>query len=483
MNPVPQSGGNVLTAQSRAMPPDGSSTGTLQPAVGAAGYFALAFGGMVGSGWLVVLGDWLKIAGPGGTVLALLAGSVVMALVALCYGELAARFPSAGAEFLYVLRTLGRVPGFFVGWYLTLYAIAVCAFEAVALGWILRSLFPGIDLGVAYHVGASAVTWDALLIALVGSIVIGSTHWRGASSAIRFQNIVTYTFIAVSAVLIIVALRAGDARNLQPLLVPPAEHSWARGASWIFATCAFFLNGWQTALHAMEERRVGVTARTAILSMVAAVFAAGAFYSGMVLASASAVPWRDLVGQELPAIAAFRALGGTGVLATAVLAAAAISLAKAWSAMVWVASRLLFAQARHGLLPGTFASAHEQSGVPRSGVLLVSVLTVTGAALGRSAILPIVDMVSTCVALSIMLCLVVLLRSRNLAAQSVPFKVPGGKPVILGAFTGASAMVGMALAEPWLNSHGSIPTEWLLLGAWGLVGTFASSGTRRRSPA
>jgi APA family basic amino acid/polyamine antiporter len=466
-------------------PPGKSGTsvaaGTLRRAVGGAGYFALAFGAIVGSGWVVVLGDWLNAAGPGGATVAILAGGVVMLFVALCYGELAARFPSAGAEFLYVLRTLGRLPGFLVGWYLTLYAVAVCAFEAVALDWILRTLFPRIELRVAYHVGASAVTWDALIIAVVGALVIGGVHWRGAVHAIRFQNVVTYGFIAVSGSLIAVALWCGDFRNLQPLFASADERSWTRGALWIFATCAFFLNGWQTALHAIEERRADVSPRTAVLSMMAAVFAAALFYAGMVLAAGSAVAWRHLVGKDLPAVAAFRALGAGGIFGTLILAAAAISIAKAWSAMVWVGSRLLFAQARQGLLPQSMATADPVSGAPRAGVLLVTVLSVAGAALGRAAILPIVNMVSTCVALSMVLCLIALLRSRTRTEAAVSFTVPGGVPVIACAVVGATAMIGMALAEPWINQRGSVPPEWILLAAWGGVGLLVwGQGLRRR---
>jgi hypothetical protein len=45
------------------------------------GFFALSFGSMVGSGWIILLGEWLRRAAPGGAMLALLAGGALMALI------------------------------------------------------------------------------------------------------------------------------------------------------------------------------------------------------------------------------------------------------------------------------------------------------------------------------------------------------------------------------------------------------------------
>jgi len=93
--------------------------------IGRLGYFALAFGGIVGSGWVVVLGEWMGAAGPGGAALAFAAGGLAMALICACYAELTARMPRTGAEFVYVREALGPVPGFLVGWVLLLNSSAL----------------------------------------------------------------------------------------------------------------------------------------------------------------------------------------------------------------------------------------------------------------------------------------------------------------------------------------------------------------------
>ncbi|HEX4935103.1 MAG TPA: hypothetical protein VFV33_18085, partial [Gemmatimonadaceae bacterium] len=78
-----------------ATEPQGQAT-ALKRDVGAFQFFAFAFGAVVGVGWAVVLGDWLRQAGPLGTMLGLTAGGLVIICIGLCYGELAPLIPSSG---------------------------------------------------------------------------------------------------------------------------------------------------------------------------------------------------------------------------------------------------------------------------------------------------------------------------------------------------------------------------------------------------
>lgn len=452
---------------------------TLNAAIGRTGFFTLAFGAVVGSGWVVVLGDWLQAAGPGGAALGFIMGAATMMLIALCYGELAARAPAAGAEFLYTLQGLGPMPGFMVGWFLTLFGVSVCAFEAIALAWLINALVPSLTLGVAYTFLGSPVTWEALLIGWGGALAIGALHYRGAASAIRFQNLATFGFITFGIVLICCGFSFGSLSSVEPLFAAAPEKTRIGGILWIFATSAFFLNGWQAALHAIEERRADVSPRSAIASVVAAIFAAALFYCGIVFAAASLVPWQSLIGQELPAVAAFRSIGTSGLLGSAVIVAAVISLSKTWSAIAWLASRLIFAQARHGFLPSALATVDAKTAAPRTAVVLVTALSMLGVALGRAAVLPIVNMVALCLALSIVLCLIVLLRRRRRDSFTPTFTVPGGTPVITVALLAAIAMVGIVVVEPFLSSQGKIPLEWVLIGAWLFVGAIAWVSTHK----
>jgi basic amino acid/polyamine antiporter, APA family len=447
--------------------------------IGRAGYFALAFGAVVGSGWVVVLSDWLRTAGPAGTMIGFLIGGLTMMLIGLCYGELAARAPSAGCEFLYALEAFGPRAGFLTAWFLTLYAIAVCAFEAIACAWLLRTLFPNIALRPLYVVAGSTVDLDAVLIGIAGAVAIGALHYRGARAAIGFQNVVTYGFIVVCIALIVSGLSLGSIDNLRPFWKTGSSNSWLTGVMAIFPSCAFFLNGWQTALHAIEERRQDVKPSVVMISMVWAILSAAAFYIGITAAAGSALPWTQLLNRDLAAAVAFRSLGLHGVLSTVVLLAAVASLTKTWSALVWVGSRLVFAQARHGLLPKAFMDVDAVTGAPRLSIVFITLVSIIGILLGRGAITPIVNMVSICLALSIIFCLTALLRIRRTEATSPSFSVPGGTPVIILALIGGILMIGLALIQPILRGSQGMPIEWILLIAWGAIGWVVWKATLR----
>src|SRR5690606_29587526 len=102
--------------------------------------FALAFGSIIGSSWVVLLGDWFHLAGPAGALIGFAAGGLVMMLISACYAELTARMPEAGGEFVYSLHVFGPKVAFIVGWFFTLCLLAITVFEAIALSWMVQVL-------------------------------------------------------------------------------------------------------------------------------------------------------------------------------------------------------------------------------------------------------------------------------------------------------------------------------------------------------
>src|SRR5262249_18614939 len=64
-------------------------------------YFPLAFGCIIGVGWLVVIDEWLQAGGPLGAMLAFLVCGLALVPIALVYGRLAGRMPEAASEIAY----------------------------------------------------------------------------------------------------------------------------------------------------------------------------------------------------------------------------------------------------------------------------------------------------------------------------------------------------------------------------------------------
>ena len=166
-----------------------TQTASMQRVIGPAGYFALAFGSIVGSAWVIVLGDWLKSAGPGGTVLGFIAGGIVMICVAACYGELAARMPRAGGEFRYVLESLGRPYAFAVGWFIAFGYASFTAFEGIAFAWFIELLVPALRGPVLYRILDHDVTLGSVTLGIAGALFFALINYRGTSHSLSISTI------------------------------------------------------------------------------------------------------------------------------------------------------------------------------------------------------------------------------------------------------------------------------------------------------
>jgi amino acid transporter len=229
------------------------------------------------------------------------------------------------------------------------------------------------------------------------------------------------------------------------------------------------LNGFQSSLYVIEARAPDVSVRAATLSMVLGIVAAAVFYAAVILAASSLVPWRELLSARLPAVAAFDALHSGGLIGRIILCVSIASLAKTWNALVLMASRIILAQARAGMLPAPFARVN-QAGAPANAILLVTVTSIAGMLLGKGALIPIVNMAVICVAMVLVLSLVILLKLRRQQPVSPGYAVPGGQPTVLLCLAGAVLMAGFAFCQPVLEKPGGIPLEWILMGVWAALG-------------
>lgn len=437
------------------------------------GFFALAFGTIVGSAWMVLMGEWVGPAGPGGAVLAFMGMTLLMVPIAAAYAELVARVPRAGAEFVFVEKAFGPWPGFVTGWYLTLYFVGICAFEGLALSWFLENLLPSLGGQTPlYTLLGRPITAMDLIVGLAGAAIMTLLNVSGAKVAVGFQKIVTFAFLTASALLVLLGFAQGDSSNWQPLFESAQERSFGGGMFVMLGVAGMWLSGFQTAASAVEERAPGTSFGTVARAMMLAVGVAALFYSLIILAASSLAPWRDLTSGALPVAAAFdHALAG-GLATKGIILVAMASLLKTWNAMHLSATRVILAQARAGFLPASLTHVDARSGAPRRAALLVGFWTCLGVLAGRGAISPIISMGTMCTTAIAAVAMLALmrLRARDEGAAPPAFVLPGGKPLLMAIGVGAAIVASAAIATPFGLSDG-VPVEiWLMIGWLALGG-------------
>ena len=142
--------------------------------------WALSFGCAVGWGAFVMPGTaFLPIAGPIGTTIGMLIGSLVMLVIGWNYIAMMKKYPDAGGTFSYTKHLFGYDHGFFSAWFLALTYIAILWANATALALIVRNLFGSVfQFGFHYSVAGYDVWLGEILlsdaaIVLFGVLVIG----------------------------------------------------------------------------------------------------------------------------------------------------------------------------------------------------------------------------------------------------------------------------------------------------------------------
>lgn len=454
---------------------------SLQKEMGLVQLFTMAFGTIVGVGWVVALGGWLDLAGPLGAALAFLAGGLIVMMIALCYAEMAAMFPFAGGEVAYAHEVFGIRYAFLVGWFLALAFIVVTSFEAISMTWILSALFPWGEGPRAYSFLGSDVSVADLVIGMGTMLFLTIVNYRGARSSARFQDLVTYSLLIMIAVFIGSGISLGDPGHLQPLFREDGARPIWSGILGVLATAPFWFSGFQVIPQVIEERSPGMPLSRLGKLVMLAIGLAIVFYCGVIISSSMAIPWPDLLSRELPASEAFRAGLRLPILGNVVLFSALLGVLTTWNAIFVAAARILFALGRAQIIHPVFGRVHSKHGSPAFATVFVGVLGGLGILLGRSGITPIVNVSATCMSLGFVITCLALLRLRRIdPARERPYAVPGGSTLVSVGAVAAVLMFAFSLYEPYAAAGSIFSLEWGVLVVWSVCGVLIWTRSRLR---
>ncbi len=175
-------------------------------------------GSMIGSGIFLVSASIARDTGsPGWLLVVWLVAGVMTVAAALSYGELAAMFPAAGGQYVYLREAFGPLPAFLFGW-TQLLVIQTGTIAAVAVGFarFLGVLVPGID----DHPLAGPVT-PQRLVAIALLLLLTYVNTRGLAFGKLLQNTFTVAKVGVLVALVGLGLYAGMLPAAHPASAGP----------------------------------------------------------------------------------------------------------------------------------------------------------------------------------------------------------------------------------------------------------------------
>jgi APA family basic amino acid/polyamine antiporter len=436
-------------------------------------FFSLAFGCIIGVGWIIILGEWLEQAGPLGAMLAFAGGAVLIMIVGLCYAEVASLLPASGGEVVYAFEIGGTKTSFAMGWFLSLSFIATISFEAISAGWIVNALLPGTEGWVLYSLGGEPVRWGGLLIGLAGMALLTYLSYKGTKSAVVFQEILTYALLLISIVFISAGVFWGKLSNLEPLFAKTGTGPVLGGIAAVFIMIPFMLSGFEVIPQTVEEKAPGTSLRLVGKVILLSIGAACVFYLLCILSASMALPWKRMITLELPAAGAFEAAFHSSLLAKVVLCAGLFGIITTWNTCFIVAVRIIFSLGRARIISPVFGRIHPVFRSPYSAVIFVGITGSLGTLLGKSAIVPVANVAGATISLAYLSTCFVLIKLRRVRPeQHRPYRVPGGvATAVLGLLSGLF-MFFLALYHPFVSAKGRIPLEWTILFVWAILGLF-----------
>ncbi len=440
-------------------------------------YFTLAFGSMVGAGWLIIIDDWLTRGGPLGGILGFLAGAFLLIPIGLTYGRLVAGLPDAGGEVAYTERVFPRAVSFVTGWFVVLAYLVVCPWEAVAIGKLLARVVPVLDSVELYRFGGEPVFLYRLILGLAVTTFICYLNYRGIRSSATFQNVCTFGLLAVFALFSALGLVRGEISNLTPLFSHPGAGGALVSVLLVLQIVPYFMTGFEAVAKSSEEASSDFHPSGFRNAILLAIVVGGFFYGTVMLVVSMVHPWTELTAIPFGTAVAFERAFGSRVIGDFILLGAVISLFKVFNGCFIAATRMVYGMGKRGLVHPRLAAVHPEFQSPHLAIAFVGVVTVISTFLGDALLVPVSELGSLAIAVGWLAACVCFLKGVAWSA---------GRP---GATTLATAWIGALVALalvlmklfPFVPGHMSWP-QYLGLAVWMLLGCgLWWAGIRRRS--
>ena len=317
----------------------------------------MGLGGAIGAGLFVGSGQAIGMAGPAVLVSYLVAGGIVVLVMAMLAEMVAAR-PSSGAFSSYAQKAMGRSAGSAVGWLYWIQLVVVIAAEATGAAVIVAARVPGIPAWVWVLVFVVALT----AVNLFGVRNYGRFEFWFA--AIKVAAIIAFLVVGVCA---IIGLFPGMPATGLGNLVDNGGFApnGIAGVAGALLVVMFAFGGTEVvAIAAAESDDPARNIRRIVREVLVRILI---FYVGSIFVIVAVLPWDDQAVANGPFSAVLETLRvpGVGLVMDLIVV---IALLSAMNANIYGASRMAFSLGERGLAPAV-ATRTTAKGVPVVAVL------------------------------------------------------------------------------------------------------------------
>ena len=430
--------------------------------------WAMAFGVMVGWGTFVMPGTtFLPVAGPAGTIIALLIGMLIMLVIAKNFVYLMIRSTRTGGVYSYTKEAFGRDHAFLSSWFLCLSYLTVVFLNGSAVFVVIRTLFGNaVHKGVLYSIAGNDIYFGeiaASVLVLAGIALLFIAAKPLLQKILTISSVILITGVVILSVFSLPKAFSGEiirSFGTQPINKAYGIFSIVILAPWAFV--GFEVTSFDTAHFKFNIKK------TRMIIFIAIV-AAALSYGAMTLVGVSSLPngygaWTDYINDlgnlsgmvSVPTFYAARAnLGSIGPVIIGITALAAIltGIIGAYRASL----RILSTMAEDRILSERFSKT-------TYSILFIMVISILISLLGRNTLIWFVDLTSFGA--------IVGYGYTSAAAWKIAKAEDNKKNVLAGAIgTIISASFAVVQLVPRLTAMEAMGSEaFLLLALWCLLG-------------
>lgn len=421
---------------------------------------ALAFGAMIGWGWVVLSGTWISEAGVLGSVGAFVTGGVLIIFIGMIYAELTTMMPEDGGTIRFAEAAFNDNGGRIISWILFLAYVSVIAFESIAFASVLGHLFgEGIRFGLLYHMGATPVYLSDIIIAAIGTMLIIGINYAGNTWIARFQNLVTIIILLSG-----LAIFFGNSQTgINIPQITEAKNGF-NGFMGVLIMTPFMFMGFDVIPQAAGE--MNVPAKKLGKLIIIAVLMAAFWYIGIIFSVGNMVNDKSQLTEGIAAANAFSVAMGGALWAKYVVIVAGIGgIVTSWNAFFVGGSQIMSRMIESGWVPFHKHGSHKD--INHASIIFLGMISMLSPFLGKEFLTKFVNAGSYAMILvyGIVVASFIVLR-KNQPDMPRPYKVK--HPRLATTITIMMILGTMIACMPGFSTSLKA-SEWAILFIWGAI--------------